>query len=149
MSTKAKNKRASSPKVSGTKPGSTKTSYTKPMNKKKAPVKKVHGALLTTVLVIMGVHGIVAAYMYYSMSTAPTVQRPWIIGMMVLHFLANIAAAVGIYYWKKWGLYIYGASTILALVAGLISVGMWSVFYMVLPLAIVGWLLRTKWDYFE
>ncbi len=69
--------------------------------------------------------------------------------MMVVHFLANIAAAVGIWYWKKWGLYVYAASTILALVAGLISVGIWSLFYMVLPLAIIGWVLRSKWSYFE
>ena len=144
MSTKSKNKKASSTRVNSAKPSST-----KPINKKKAPPKKVHGTLLTIVLVIMAVHGIIAAYLYYSMSTAPEVQRPWIIGMMVVHFLGNIAAAVGIFYWKKWGLYIYAGSTIIALVAGLLSIGVWSVFYMVLPLAIVGCLLRSKWDYFE
>jgi lipoprotein signal peptidase len=144
MSTKSKNK-----KTSSTRPSSSKASNTKPINKKKAPVKKVHGTLLTIALVIMGVHGIVAALMYNSMSTVPEVQRPWIIGMMVVHSLANIAAAFGIFYWKKWGLYVYAYSTIIALVVGLLSVGIWSVFYMVLPFVIVGWLLRTKWDYFE
>jgi hypothetical protein len=132
MANKTKNKKASGSNVS---------------NKKKAPVKKEHGVLLTIALVIMAIHGIIAAYLYYS--AAPEVQRPWIISMMVVHSLANIAAAVGIFYWKKWGLYIYAASTILALVAGLLSVGMWSVFYMVLPFVIVGWLLRSKWDYFD
>lgn len=125
------------------------TKSKKPVNKKKKAVKKERGALLTIVLIIMALHGIFAAYLYSTMTTAPEVQRPWIIGMMVLHFLANVAAAVGIFYWKKWGLYVYTASTILALVAGLISVGMWSVFYMVLPLAILGWMLRSKWDYFD
>lgn len=125
------------------------TKSKKPVNKKKKAVKKERGALLTIVLIIMALHGIFAAYLYSTMTTAPEVQRPWIIGMMVLHFLANVAAAVGIFYWKKWGLYVYAASTILALVAGLISVGMWSVFYMVLPLAILGWMLRSKWDYFD
>jgi hypothetical protein len=133
MATKSKNKKSSSYKAGG---------------KKKPVVKKEHGALLTIVLILMAVHGIVAAYLYYDMTTAPQVQRPWILGMMVVHSLANIAAAVGIFYWKKWGLYVYAGSTIIALVAGLISVGAWSVFYMVLPLAIVGWLLRSKWDYF-
>jgi lipoprotein signal peptidase len=132
-----------------TKTKSKKKSSTKPYVKKKAPVKKEHGAVLMIALIIMAVHGAVAAYMYSTMSTAPEVQRPWIISMMVLHFLANIAAAVGIFYWKKWGLYVYAASTIVALVAGLVSVGMWSVFYMVLPLAILGWVLRSKWGYFE
>jgi len=115
--------------------------------KKKAVVKKERGILLTIVLVIMAVHGIFAAYLYST--AAPEVQRPWILTMMVVHSLLDIAAAVGIFYWKKWGLYVYAASTIIALVAGLLSLGMWSVFYMVLPLVIVGWLLRTKWDYFD
>ena len=139
MATKSKNKKAVSSKPTGSKMS----------NKKKAPVKKERGVLLTIALVIMAVHGIIAAFMYNSMSTAPEVQRPWIISMMVVHSLANIAAAIGIFYWKKWGLYVYAASTVIALVAGLLSVGIWSVFYMVLPLAIVGWLLRSKWGYFE
>jgi hypothetical protein len=138
MTAKKKNKKTSNKK-----------SNTKSSNKKKPAIKKERGVLLTGALIIMAIHGIFAAYLYSTLSTAPEVQRPWIISMMVLHFLANIAAAVGIFFWKKWGLYIYAASTILALVAGLISIGIWSVFYMVLPLAIVGWLLRTKWSYFD
>ena len=149
MSTKSKNKKASSTKPSSSRASSTKSSSTRPINKKKAPAKKVHGTLLTIVLVIMGVHGIVAGILYYIWSTAPAAQRPWIIGMMAVHFLANIVAAVGIFYWKKWALYVYAASTIIAVVAGLLSIGIWSLFYMVLPFVIVGWLLRTKWDYFE
>lgn len=144
MSTKSKNKQMNHTKT-GNKTSNTKSNY----NKKKAPVKKEHGTLLTIVLVIMAIHGIFAAILYNAMSTAPEVQRPWILGMMVVHSLADIVAAIGIFYWKKWALYVYAGSTILALVAGLISVGAWSTFYMVLPLAIVGWLLRTKWDYFE
>jgi hypothetical protein len=78
-------------------------------------------------------------------------DRPWLISLMVVHFLANVAAAIGIWYWKKWGVYIYIGSTILAVIVGLITtgLGMYSVFYFALPLVIVGWLLRTKWDYFE
>jgi len=68
--------------------------------------------------------------------------------LMALHFLANVVAAIGIWNWQKWGPYVYAGSTILALVIGLVTVGIWSVFYMVLPLAILGWLLRTKWSYF-
>lgn len=130
-----------------TKTKNQKMSNTKATNKKKAPLKKEHGTLLIIVLVIMAVSGIGAAILYSTY--APEVQRPWIITMMVVHSLADIVAAVGIFYWKKWGLYVYAASTILALVAGLLSVGIWSTFYMVLPLAIVGWLLRSKWSYFE
>jgi Na+/proline symporter len=119
-------------------------------SKPTAPVKakkKERGTLLTIALLVIAIHGVFAAALYYT--SAPEVQRPWIISMMVVHFLANVAAAVGIFYWKKWGLYVYAASTIIALVAGLLAVGIWSTFYMILPLVILGWLIRTKWDYFE
>jgi hypothetical protein len=138
MATKKKKSNA----YKNTKAGSSKTSY-----QKKHVVKKVHGVLLTVALVIMAIHGIIAA-IYYS-TVASDASRPWVISMMVIHSLANIVAAVGIFYWKKWGIYIYAASTIIALVAGMISVPWWSVFYMVLPFVIIGWLLRTKWNYFD
>jgi hypothetical protein len=140
MATKSKNKKGSHSKPSN-KPSNN------PSNKKKPVVHKQHGAVLTGALVLMAVHGIFAAYLYST--GAPEVSRPWIISLMVVHSLADIVAAVAIFYWKKWGLYVYAASTILALVLGLISVGVWSVFYMILPLVIMGWILRSKWEYFE
>jgi hypothetical protein len=110
---------------------------------------KVRGTILTILLVVMGLHGVLAGYFYYAyrMDTA-FLDRPWILILMSVHFLANVIAAVGIWYWKKWALYVYAASTVLALVVGLISVGIWSVFSIVLPLAILGWVLRNKWSYF-
>ncbi len=110
----------------------------------------------------MVVSGIAAAIFYISARAGVRGTYPGVITitdastsqtialtLMILHNLANIVAAAGIWFWKKWALYIYAGSAILALVAGLISVGAWSVFYMVLPVAIVGWLLRTKWNFFE
>ena len=118
-------------------------------SKSKKPIKKKHGTLLIVALVVMAVSGIIAAFLYNSLSTAPDIERPRIVTMMVIHSLADVVAAFGIFYWKKWAIYVYAGSTILALVAGLLAVGVWSVFYMILPFVIVGWLLRTKWDYFE
>jgi hypothetical protein len=132
-----------------TKSNKSKTSSTRSGSKKSKAIQKKHGALLTIVLIIMGLHGFVSTYIYLTLNTAPEVQRPWIISMMVLHFILNIAAAVLIYFWKKWGIYIYVASTILAVIAGLLAIGIWSIWYMVFPLIILGWLLRTKWSYFS
>lgn len=110
---------------------------------------KVRGTVLTILLVIMALHGLIAGYFYYAyrMNTA-YLDRPWILTLMAIHLFMNVVAAVGIWYWKKWALYVYVASTILALVVGLISVGALSVFYMIFPLVILGWVLRTKWSYF-
>jgi hypothetical protein len=113
------------------------------------PKPKVRGTILTILLVIMVLHGLVAGFFfyYYRVNTA-YLDRPWILTLTAIHFFMNVAAALGIWYWKKWALYVYAASTVLGLVVGLLSVGIWSVFYMVLPLAILGWVLRTKWEYF-
>jgi peptidoglycan biosynthesis protein MviN/MurJ (putative lipid II flippase) len=114
----------------------------------KAQVKE-RGFWLQLLLIIMAIHGIFATYFYYTVRTQePYLERPMILTLMVIHSLANVIAAVGIWYWKKWALYVYAGSTILALVVGLLSVGAWSVFYMILPLVILGWVLRTKWGYF-
>ena len=115
------------------------------------PVKKEHGVWLIIALVLMAVHGIVATFVYNTarLNVDPN-PYPWMLGLMLAHSVLNIVAAAGIWFWQKWALYVYAFSAVLAVVAGLLTgYGMYSVFYMILPVAIVGWLLRTKWDYFE
>ena len=119
----------------------------------KAAMRKSRGTGLTIVLVLMAIHGIIAGAAYLALykepSTITMTTHITRLALMGLHMLANVVAAVGIWFWKKWALYIYAASTVVALVLVLIS-GIWyGAFYVVLPLAIVGWLLRTKWDYFD
>jgi lysylphosphatidylglycerol synthetase-like protein (DUF2156 family) len=138
----------------------TKKPQTQPKNKSQSlPPKKSkyharrkpveRGTVLTVLLVIMALHGIFATVLYYSISVNETyINRPWLLILMVIHSLANVIAAAGIWRWKKWGWQLYIVSTVLSLVVGLLTVGAWSAFYMVLPLAIVGWALRTKWDKF-
>jgi len=115
---------------------------------KKAP-PKVRGTALTVALVIIILHGLLAAIYYAVARRDPSLDQTWALALMSLHFLLNLIAAIGIWNWKQWGIYLYAASTILAVVVGLMTIGIWSLFYMVLPLAILGWLLRTKWDYFS
>ena len=107
---------------------------------------KQRGLGLSILLLVLALHGIFATAFYYAIRTQEVLDRPLIISLMVLHSAANVIAAVLIWFWNKWGLYLYAASTMLAVVVGLISIGAWSVFYMILPLAILGWLLRTKWE---
>jgi hypothetical protein len=119
------------------------------MKNKKQMAQKRRGFWLSLLLVVMALHGVFGTILYYTIRTQEALDRPWIISLMVVHSLANVIAVLGIWFWKKWALYVYAASTILAIVVGLISVGVWSVFYMILPLAILGWVLRTKWKYFD
>ena len=97
----------------------------------------------------MALHGIVAAFAFHSMSTPDAmISRPWLITLMVIHSILNVIAAVGIWKWKMWAWKLYMVSTVIGLAVGLLTMGMLSAFYAVLPMAIVGWALRTKWDNF-
>ncbi len=88
---------------------------------RKKEIRRERGTVLTILLVVMALHGLFAGYFYYVVRTQEAyLSRPWIISLMVVHSLANIVAAVGIWYWKKWALYVYAASTVLALVVGFI-----------------------------
>lgn len=119
------------------------------MKKTKKGTHRDRGFWLSLILVVMAVHGIIGTFLYTTIRAGETPDRPWIVSLMVLHSLANVLAAVGIWLWKKWSLYVYAASTALAIFVGLVSIGIWSLGYMFLPFAIIGWVLRTKWDYFE
>lgn len=130
---------------------STKNTKSK-FNQKKAQKTphKTRGTLLTIALIFMVVHGL-AAFAYYAAARLDTtiVSRPWLVGLMAIHFLLNVVAAIGIWFWQKWALYLYAGSTVLGVVVGLLTIGIWSTFYLVMPLVILGWLIRTKWSYFS
>jgi hypothetical protein len=118
-------------------------------SKKKQAPKKVRGSWLTIALVIIVLHSLVAAIAYATTNiNAENLDKSLALSLMVLHFLANVVAAIGIWYWQKWGLYLYAASAIVAVVVGLLTIGIWSFFYLALPAIILGWLVRTKWSYF-
>jgi hypothetical protein len=143
MDRMTKSKKGKGASKSTSKGSSKATSKGKPIQHKK------RGIWLSLLLVVMALHGIFATYFYYVWRMeGAALDRPWILTLMIIHSLANLVAAVGIWFWQKWALYVYAASTVLGVVVGLISVGVWSVFYIVLPLAIVGWVLRTKWGNF-
>jgi hypothetical protein len=134
-------------------------SSTQYRNKPGKPIKKERGFWLIFALVLMALHGIVAAYFFTTakqgaVPNAHTLVVPnshtWVLSLMIAHCVLDVIAAVGIWFWQKWALYVYAFSTILAVIAGLMTgYGMYSVFYMALPAIIIGWLLRTKWQYFD
>ena len=150
MASRKKHHNSQSSHSSQNRSGSQGSQKSKLANKKKV-VRKERGFWLGLILILIVLHGLAAALFYYYVRVNPAFEltRPWIITLAALHFLANAVAAVAIWFWKKWGWYIYMGSAVLGLVLGLVTVGIWSAFYMILPLAILGWVLRNKWSYFE
>jgi len=119
------------------------------VKKTKHSIQKERSFWLSLLLIVVALQGIFGTILYYTIRTQEALNRPWLISLMVIHSLANVIAVVGIWFWKKWALYVFAASTVLALFVGLISFGAWTVFYMIFPIAIFGWMYRAKWNSFE
>jgi hypothetical protein len=70
---------------------------------------------------------------------------------MLIFSMAKVVAALGMWEWKQWGLYLYvvGVLGSMALALVLTSYMIWGVFYEAIPLLITGWFLRDKQKYFD
>jgi len=108
------------------------------------------GFWLSLVLVLIVIHSIFTIWFIYNAQQASeSTSTPWFIGALVLVAIAKFIAAFAIWNWKKWGLYLFAVSVVVSVILGLILTGWWLIiFNEVLPLAILGWLIRDKWPNF-
>jgi len=120
---------------------------------KKSPAHrhKQRGLGLSTWLILIILHGILAVFLVMDLrKQVDEVMFPWLVAGLLLASVARVVGAAGIWLWGKWGLYLYAGGVLVAIVAGLLLTGnMLIIFGDILPLAILGWLLRNKWTYFE
>ncbi len=112
----------------------------------KKPVNKRRGGLLTFLIILIGVHAVSASALVYSyLKQDYTGQRTWILVLLLLVSLADIAAAVGLWLWKLWGLYLYIVSTaVLAGISIVVTGNVWVSLYQFIPVAIFGYVLRLQ-----
>lgn len=118
----------------------------------KKPVNKERGTLLSVLYVLIGVHGILGAYVGYSTLKAEYVQTTWALPVLTLVSVAAIVAAVAMWYWKEWGIYLYAVVGIIQAIVHLLMTGsMLVVFYDILPVAILAYIinLQSKRHLFE
>ena len=108
------------------------------------------GFWLSLVLILIMIHSIFTIWFVYNAQQASDASStPWLIGALVLVAIAKFIAAIAIWNWKKWGLYMFAVSVVISVILGLILTGWWLiVFNEVLPLAILGWFIRDKWSNF-
>ena len=121
-----------------------------PQNQKQ-PASKKRGALITTVLVIVALHGVLMTVAYYSM--VDETQRSlgnWMLLAMIATSAADIVAAGGMWFCKRWGMILYGvAAAVQAAVAVLATGDIFLLFGALLPAIIVLYILATRRDQFE
>jgi hypothetical protein len=136
----------SSKRKSAPKGGAAAVPYSKPPARAQAPAKPVHGNLLTAAIVIMAVHGVfnTVALLLIRKSEYSN-PPPWLWGAAFAVGVATIAAAVALWYWKRWGLYLYLAAAIASAVIGVITFPAFGIaFYNIIPVAILGWILNSQ-----
>ncbi len=119
----------------------------------KKPVNKRRGGLLTFLIVLIGVHAVIATYLSYTYLKQPYLaQRTWILVGLALISLADIVVAVALWFWKIWGIYLYiGATAALAAISIVATGNVWVSLYQFIPVAILGYVinLQNKMKWFE
>lgn len=114
---------------------------------------KERGAWLSILLIFIMIHGAFATCLvldFLKQQYAPS--RPIIIASLIFISIATVISAIAIWFWKKWGLYLYVISTIVSMVVHLVMTGSLLVlFYDIIPPAILAYLLNShnRWRYFE
>jgi hypothetical protein len=119
----------------------------------KRPVKKERGALLSFLIVLVMLHGILAAYLAFSsLKEVYRDSTSWILIVLGLISLADILAAFAMWRWKKWGIALYAATQVVATAIHLMLTGsLLVVFYDLLPVAFLAYVinLQSKRNLFE
>lgn len=116
------------------------------MTKKPQEAPKERGCWLTGWLILMLIHGITSSLLiFYQRNQEGGDSTVWL-GLLLLASIAIVVATVAIWYWQRWGLILYAISIGVSIVVGLVLTGtqLW-VFHEIIPLAILGYLIKDKW----
>ena len=109
------------------------------------PAPKVRGGWLTAMLIIIVIHAIFTAVLLISYHKNPGVTREVLWGGAFLVALLEIASVVVMWFWKKWGLYLFVAATLASIGFGLVIYpSMLAAFHAIIPLAILAYILQAQ-----
>ena len=133
---KSKNNKAAS------QPGKSRSKAKGPSKKQ---VRKERGTLLTVLLVIVFLHALLATYLGYTSLKEEYVRTSWVLPLLTLTSIAGIVAAVGMWYWKQWGIYLYAITCVVQAAVHLMLTGsLMVVFYDLLPLSILAYVISLQ-----
>lgn len=117
----------------------------------KARPAKQRNTLLTIALVLVILHGIFLAIVYWTV--IPEAQRTvgnLALWAMFLASAADIVAGVAMWFWKKWGIYLYAVAAVVgAVIAVLASGDLFLIFGALLPAIIVLYIVMMQRNKFE
>lgn len=121
------------------------------MAKKKKGHQKERGIWASFWIILFALQTLLYIFLIYdSLYQDSVIDKPVLLVGLILVTLADLVGLFGIWFWKKWAWYVFGISTIVSIVLGLIATGdQLIVFHDVMPLVILGWVYRDKWDSFS
>ena len=118
--------------------------------KKQAPGKE-RGTWLSIWLIFIMLHGILASVLIWYLRNQGGDSSPaWVLAVLFVMAIVDVVAAILVWNWKRWGLWLYGISTVVGIVIGLVLTRsqLW-VFHDIIPLVILGFLVKDKQSYFD
>ncbi len=108
-------------------------------------VHKERGTLLSVLFVLIGLHGILGAYVGYASMKSEYASATWVLPVLTLVSVAAVVSAVAMWYWKQWGIYLYAIVCIAQAAVHLMLTGsMLVVFYDILPVAILAYVINLQ-----
>jgi hypothetical protein len=109
------------------------------------------GIGLTIWLALLVIQSALGIFLILDLNNRPDdPARPYLLAALFILSAAKLVGVLGIWLWKRWGLYIYAGSVVVIAIIGLMLTGTGlMIFYELLPVAITGWLVREKLQYFQ
>jgi hypothetical protein len=106
----------------------------------------VRGGWLTAALIIIAVNAVLTAVLLlvYRRQGGP-IPTPWLWASAVMIALAEIGGAAAMWFWKRWGLYLFIAAVLAGIVVGfLVFPTQLVAFHGIIPVLILGYILQRQ-----
>jgi len=120
---------------------------------KNHPVHKERGFWLAAAIVVVILHGLLMLGIIYGEQYLQQTDGPptWFVLSTIAVAIADIVAGIALWRWKQWGLTLYLVATLVIIGLGIMATGyaMFWAFSRLIPFVIVGYIIRSRWQYFE
>ena len=119
--------------------------------KKAGRVHKERGTWLSLWLILIMIQGLIASGLIWYLRAQNNESSPvWMLAILFVLGIADVVAAIGAWNWKKWGLWLYVVSTVAGIAVGLVLTRtQLIVFHDIIPLVILGYLVKDKQQWFD
>ncbi len=115
--------------------------------------QRKRGGCLTAFLVIMLIANPLTAISYLLNGEAFSRSLPdmpgWAIPALGVIALANFVCAIGLWQWKKWGMYGFAGLSLITVFVNAVSIGIGLALFGLLGVVILGFLVRPVWNQME